>query len=126
MKLTICLFFLLLSNFPVGNLQPVVNAFKSFDTEKIAQYLDDNVEISILDDSILSNKMKAKSMLSKFFKEHSTTSFKVIHKIQSENGCSGSFIANMKSVNKTYRLFVLVTVAENKKILIQEINIREK
>lgn len=126
MKFTLCLYFLLLFNSQINNLQPVIQAFQSFDVEKISTYFDDNVEISIFDQSRLSNKLQAKSRLSQFFKENRIRSMKVIHQIQSKNGCSGSFIANVNTVDKAYRLFVLVTVAENKKILIQEVNIREK
>lgn len=126
MKFTLFLYFVCLLHYPADNLQPVIQSFKTFDVEKISAYFDDNVEVSILEDSILANKLQAKLRLKQFFKEQSVKSLKVVHQIQSKNGCSGSFIANMNSPNKRYRLFVLITVAENKKLLIQEINIREK
>lgn len=126
MKFILILFFVAWLQLPTTNLEPVIQAFKTLDMEQISSYFDENVEISLLGDSTLTSKFKAKTRLTNFLKNNSVTSFRVIHQIQSKNGCSGSFIANLKAKDKAYRLFVLVTVAENKKILIQEINIREK
>ena len=58
----------------------VVSAFKTGSAKKLATYFGENVDLSILGTANLYSKSQAHQILQRFFTEHKSTDFNIIHK----------------------------------------------
>ncbi len=103
----------------------ITSAISKGDATGVAKFFDSSVDVNILGDNGTYSKSQAEQMLKSFFTKNKVSSFKVIHNVNSPSGSSSSFVGQLNSNGKNYRLFVLMSDSGSSKI-IQEITIKER
>ena len=121
------LFFFLvtLSFLNLSELDIIATAMQAGDTNTLATYFDEQVEVSILDKEDLYDKATAKQVLATFFTANKPLTFDQVHKGTSQGENSMYCIGNLATASKTFRVYVFLKV-EGKKHLIQELRIDEE
>ena len=102
------------------HLDNITSAINQGDSKSLANYLDETVEITILEEGEIYFKEDAVGKLKTFFAEHSTSSFQPIHKGFSGGKASLYCIGDFVSKQKSYRVFIYIKV-QNDKYFIQEL-----
>jgi hypothetical protein len=104
-----------------ANFSAIEQALKAGDAEKLSQYFDANVEVSVTDDiPVVYNKAKAKQLVSLFFKNNKPKGFQQRHKGMSKGKGYQYFIGNLMTNNGDYRVTIVLSV-DGSSFLIQEI-----
>jgi len=106
------------------NLSSISKAISNGDANALSQYFDDKVEVSILDDENLLDKVEAKKALQGFFTKNKPQSYNQVHDGTSKGAGSKYTIGNLKANGKVYRVYVYMKVS-GKAYTIQEISINE-
>jgi len=93
----------------------VSSAFEKGDSKELSLSLNDQIEMTLLDNENIFSRSQAAVLLKKFFDNNKPTSFKILHK-GNRNGTNFA-IGNYVSNNTEYRVyFLLKGEKENKKI----------
>lgn len=103
----------------------IATAISKGDAAGVAKYFDSSVDVTILGEDGTYSKSQAEQMLKSFFSKHRVDNFKIVHNVDSPNGSSSSFVGQLTSGGKNYRLYVLMADSGSSKI-VQEISIRER
>ena len=107
---------------PSSNMSDITKAIKDGNADRLAQYFDDNVEVSIMDE--VYNKAQAKSALKQFFNKNKPKAYAQVHKGVSKGQDSQYTIGNLTTSAATYRIYILVKKNAGKH-LVEEIRIDE-
>lgn len=92
-------------------------ALKSGDAGQLSNYLNDNVEMVILDKEGIYSKDQAKVILNDFFKKNPPRRFSLLHqggKTKSKYG-----IGNLDTADQTFRVYFLLKETNGKQIIHQ-------
>ncbi len=92
-------------------------ALKSGDAAQLSNYLNDNVEMVILDKEGIYNKNQAEVILNDFFKKNPPRRFSLLHqggKTKSKYG-----IGNLETADETFRVYFLLKETNGKQIIHQ-------
>ncbi len=92
-------------------------ALKSGDAGQLSNYLNDNVEMVILDKEGIYSKDQAKVILNDFFKKNPPRRFSLLHqggKTKSKYG-----IGNLETADETFRVYFLLKETNGKQIIHQ-------
>ena len=92
-------------------------AFKTGNTEKISEYLNNTVELVILENEDFYNKKVAENILKNFFAEHKVLEFIIKH--QGGKGESNFAIGNLKTGNGSFRVYFLMKKVDSKPLIHQ-------
>ena len=101
----------------------IINAFKTGNSEQLAKYFNNSVELLILTNENVYNKTQAKQIVKDFFSTHTPSGFTIIH----EGGKQGSnfAIGKLTTNNGTFRVYVLLKLS-NSKQYIQQLRIENE
>ncbi len=102
----------------------ITKALNGGDVSTLAEYLDKDVEVTILDDDGVYSKAQAVQVIKEFFAKHPPRSFKLMH--QGTNNKSLHYsIGNLITNGAQFRV-CLYMKEENGKFLIKELSIEEE
>jgi len=83
------------------------NAIKAGNTEALAQYFNNNIDLSVLNQENVYSKAQAQIILKDFFSKHSPTSFKIVHDGTANDG-SIYLIVKLGTNNGSFRIYYLL------------------
>jgi len=95
------------------------------DLKAVSQFLDKNVEISLMDKEDIYSKEKATKILALFFSKNKPRSFKEVHKGTSRGNDSQYCIGNLATSTKTFRVYIYMKSTAGK-IAIKELRFDEE
>ena len=98
----------------------IIASFEQGDVEKLSQYFDENIDLTVLQNEGIYSKAQSKVILKNFFSSNSPAKFTSQHQGGSEN--SRYVIGNLSSNGKSYRVYFLFKKS-NEKTIIQKIRI---
>lgn len=98
----------------------IITAFEQGDVEKLSQYFDENIDLTVLQNEGIYSKAQSKVILKNFFATNSPAKFTSQHQGGSDN--SKYIIGTLVSHDKSYRVYFLFKKT-NEKIIIQKIRI---
>lgn len=101
----------------------ITKAINQGDADRLSQYFDDNVEISIM--GKVYDRTKAKIALKTFFSKHKPAKFSRKHKGVSKGKSSQYIIGNLVTADQSYRLFLQMKV-NNGAYSVEELSIDEE
>lgn len=105
-------------------MKEITKAIKSGDASTLAQYFDEDVELTILDEVNMFSKSEAKAAVNKFFDGHKPKSYNQVHEGKSK-GAGGQYIIGNLSTNAgKFRVYLYMRV-DNGKYFIQELRFEE-
>ena len=117
---------LLLSANPFDNiLEQISIAIRSGDADKISEYFDTNVEITILDKEAVYSKAQAKQVLKDFFNKNKPKSFQIVHKGESKDAAKYGIGTLITTANKSFRTYIYIK-QNNSKYYIQELRFEQE
>ncbi len=95
----------------------ITQCIKSGNSDELAKYFNDDVELVILDKEDVYSRYQAQQILKNFFSNHHPTSFSIIH----EGGKEGSFFAigTLKTSNGNYRIYFLIKKKSGRELIHQ-------
>ncbi len=86
----------------------VVNAMKTSNAENVSKYLNNNVELTLLENENLCSKVQAEQMLKKFFEKHQAKNLIIQHRGASAQGAKYA-IANYESnAGAKFRVYIFM------------------
>jgi hypothetical protein len=97
------------------------NAIKTGNSQKVATYFGDSVDLSIPNYEGVYSKMQARLILKTFFLKNKPTDFKIVHNGDSKNNSHYS-IGNLKTNKGSFRIYLLYKI-EDKKTKVLEMKI---
>ena len=100
----------------------IFKALGSGDATALSAYMDSSVEITLLDMEDYLDKAEATQVLKKFFAKYKPTGFDAMHEGQSKAGGLHYSIGELKTVQSTYRVYLLLGTVGNRYV-IQQIRI---
>lgn len=103
-----------------SNLSAISKALSEGNVAALEQYLDNQVEISILDKEDVYRKDEAVRVLKEFFSQNKPSSFSQVHQGASKGQDSQYCIGNLVANTGTFRVYIYLKVV-NGKHLIQEL-----
>ncbi len=104
---TLSFLLVLLSSFIIyAGIEDVISAMKTGNSNQVAKYFDNNVEISMPDKSNSYSKSQAELVLRDFFASNQVKSFEIIHK--GENAGSQYCIGTLQTRNGAYRTTIFM------------------
>ncbi len=122
MKTSAIIFFF--SLFAMTGIQAQMNeifaAIKAGDANALGRYMDDPVEVCVLEDQMIYSKREAIAMVSKFFSNNRPTDFKEMHQGSSKGKDSKYTIGSLTTSSGTFRVYIFVKQSGNRNV-IQEI-----
>jgi len=80
--------------------------------QELCKFIDENVDITIIDEDQTYSKYQAKLVLEEFFKKYRIQNFEILHKGNSGNN-SEFAIAHFNSDKTSFRAYILVNKIEN-------------
>lgn len=101
-------------------LENITTAINKGDLTTLSNYLDDTVEVTLLEDGDIYLKTEAVNKLENFFSKHPSLSFQAVHKGFSESRGSLYCIGDLKTKQEQFRVFLYIKV-ENEQYFIQEL-----
>lgn len=104
----------------LGILDDVIGAMKAGNSDQLAKYFDNVVEITMPDKSNSYSKSQAEMIMKDFFNNYKVKSFDVLHK--GDNGSSNYCIGNLQTKDGKFRTTLFVKQRGDKQYL-QEIRI---
>jgi hypothetical protein len=96
------------------HLENITSAINKGDMTTLSQYMDDTVEIALLEEGDLYDKNVAVNKLKTFFSKHAGASFQAVHKGYSGGKSSLYCIGDMTSKSGKYRVFLYIKVKDGK------------
>lgn len=93
----------------------VIKAIKAGDSDEVAKFFDNTVEITLPEKSNSYSKSQAELVLHDFFASNKIKDFEVLHK--SETGGSQYCIGNLITTNGTYRTTIFMKQKGDKELL---------
>ncbi|HKK74380.1 MAG TPA: DUF4783 domain-containing protein [Saprospiraceae bacterium] len=102
------------------HLENITSAINQGDLQALEQYLDDKVEVALLEEGDIYVKQEAVNKLKSFFSQHPGATFQPVHKGYSGGKSSLYCIGDMKTQGKNYRVFMYIKVEEGR-YFIQEL-----
>ena len=112
----------------VASAQPLEDAMKAFgqgEADRIASWIDSDIEIAILGSPDFCSKSEATSKLKSFFAKYPPKSVSEVHKGSSKNEDSRFIIAHLMTANGKFRLYIY-GVQKAPKFTIEEIRIERE
>lgn len=100
-----------------SSLDQISTAIRKGDAQALSQFFDQSVEVAILDDEDTYDKAEAKAVVQSFFTKHKPTSFSQVHKGASKGKSAQYCIGNLKSGNKSFRVYLFLKVSGGKHII---------
>lgn len=98
----------------------VLAAFASGNATEISEYLGPNVELVIENSNDVFSREQASVIINDFFRKHKVSNFQLLHK---GNKDATSFaIANMKTSNGVYRVYILTRKGQIQQLRIEPSN----
>lgn len=125
MKTILGFLFITTSFFNLPNLDSITQALSNGNVEVLSSYFDESVEIAVADEEDVYDKAEAKTILTNFFSSNKPSKFDQVHKGTSKGQDSVYCIGNLKTANKSYRVYVFLRV-DNGKQFIQELRFDEE
>lgn len=119
-KTVICIISLLFGLCFQAQSQEFVGCFERSNSDCLSTYLSENVDLTVGNSEGVFSKAQSKVILQKFFTENNVRNFSILHQTGSAN--AKNIIAQVKTANKSYRIYLLVKTV-NSKPLIQKIRI---
>lgn len=116
----IMLLFLVVPLLQDVHLENITSAINQGDLNTLAQYLDDKVEVALLEEGDIYVKKEAVNKLKSFFALHPGATFQPVHKGYSGGKSSLYCIGDMNAQGKRYRVFMYIKV-EDGRYFIQEL-----
>lgn len=106
-------------NIPAG----ISSAFKSGNSQSLAQYFNENIELVILNKENVYSKRQAELIVKDFFNKYPPQTFKILH----EGGKNGSqyAIGKLSSGSKSFRVYFLIK-KQNNRSLIHQLRIEDE
>lgn len=101
-------------------LENITSAINQGDLQALEQYLDDKVEVALLEEGDVYVKKEAVNKLQSFFAQHPGATFQPVHKGYSGGKSSLYCIGDMKTRVNNYRVFMYIKV-EQEQYFIQEL-----
>ncbi len=92
-------------------LETVTQALGAGDVERMAQYLSDNVDLSLETQEQTCSKGKTVETLRHFFNNHRPRAFQQVHRGTSRGGNDQYAIGNLVTANGTFRVYVYLKVS---------------
>ncbi len=105
-------------------LDNITAAINSGDWQTLSNYMDQTVEIALLEDGNMYLKKEAVSKLKTFFEKNQGASFEAVHKGFSGGKSSLYCIGDLKTKQSTYRVFLYMRVQDGQ-YYIQEMRFEE-
>jgi hypothetical protein len=102
------------------NIGEISKAISTGDADALGQYLDQTVEIAILDQEGTYDKARAISVLKQFFTKNPARGFSQVHQGTSKGSDSQYCIGDLSTNTATYRVYIYMKSAGGK-FLIQEL-----
>ena len=118
MKLLIITFLFPIALLP--NLERITQALGAGDANALQEYLDQSVEISLMDDERTYSKAAAVQALRNFFRQYQPRSFSQVHQGTSRNNDSQYCIGDLATAEGTFRVYIYMKVSGTK-LIIQEL-----
>lgn len=109
----ILLIFLVLPFLQDGHLENITSAINQGDLNTLEQYLDDKVEVALLEEGDTYIKREALKKLKFFFAQHPGATFQPVHKGYSGGKSSLYCIGDLKTKAANYRVFMYIKVQED-------------
>ena len=103
-----------------GDLAKISTAIKNGDANTLAQYFDESVEISLLDQEDIYDKAQAQKVVAGFFNSHKPQNYSEVHKGASRKEDSHYSIGKLVTADGVYRVYVYTKI-QNGKYIIQEL-----
>lgn len=100
--------------------EAILTSFEQGDIDKLSQYFDENIDLTVLQNEGIYSKAQSKVILKNFFATNSPAKFTSQHQGGGEN--SRYIIGNLVSNGKSYRVYFLFKKT-NEKTVIQKIRI---
>lgn len=115
------LFFAFFATVTVGQMssQSLSKAIASGDVSTISSYMDETVEVCLMDIDDFLDKEKAIQAINSFYSEYSPKSFNIIHQGESKGKGSQYFIGNLKTDGDSFRVFIALENADGKELIQQ-------
>lgn len=95
-----------------GVIDSIGNLIITSNTQQLCNFIDENVDITLIDEDQTYSKYQAKQVLDEFFKKHNILSFEVLHKGSSGNN-SEFAIAYINTDKTLFRAYILINKIEN-------------
>lgn len=113
------IFFPVLISFFSMNIERISLAIQTGNANALAQYFDNNIELTMLSKEQSYSSSQAEMVVKDFFDKNRPTSFKIIHKGSSSQG-SEYCIGTLVTQTGTYRTYIYLKQKDSK-YLIQEL-----
>lgn len=102
------------------NMDAITRAISAGDVATLGQYLDETVEIAVMDNEDLYDKSQALPVLKGFFGKYQPKSFSQVHQGTSKGSDSVYCIGNLVTSQGAFRVYIYMRV-EGSKYWIQEL-----
>jgi len=109
---------------PVDVLDDIAASIRLGSASSVAQYFDNNVDITILDKESVYSKAQAQMVIKDFFQKYPVTSFNLIHRGASAEG-SLYGIGNLVTSSGVFRIYYFVK-SKNGNYLLQELRFEKQ
>jgi len=109
---------------PADVLDNIASGIRTGNAAAVAQYFDNNVDITILDKESVYSKAQGQMVIKDFFQKYPVTSFNLIHRGTSSEG-SLYGIGNLTTSSQTFRVYYYVKSKGNA-FLLQEIRFEKQ
>lgn len=119
------LFYLFISGFITPqqiNIAEITKAISQGDISTLGRYLDNSVELGILDKEDIYNQQDAVKLLKEFFDQYPPKSYSPVHQGTSQSQDSIYCIGNLVTNQATFRVYIYMRVS-GEQHLIQEIRL---
>jgi len=93
----------------IDDMAKISAAIKAGDARALSVFLNDDVEIAILDDEDYYTKEEALNVLEDFFETHTTKGFELMHKGSSNSEGSKYCIGNLATVKGKFRVYIYLS-----------------
>ncbi len=98
----------------------ITQAISAGNTEALAKYFDNSVEVAILDNEDVYNKAQATTIVKEFFTKYQPQSFSQVHQGTSRGNDSKYCIGNLVTNQATFRVYIYLK-SDGQKSAIQEL-----
>jgi hypothetical protein len=90
----------------------IINALKEGNSEELAKFFSDNIELALSDKDDIYSKNQAKLIIEDFFTENPPRGFSILHKGGKET--SRYAIGNLLTAGGEFRITILLKIKDNK------------
>ncbi len=107
-------------NYAQADFSLITQAISSGNTDALAKYFDNSVEVAILDNEDVYNKAQATNVVKEFFTKYRPQSFSQVHEGASKGNDSKYCIGNLVTNQATFRVYIYVKL-DGQRSTIQEL-----